>query len=186
MYEEENDLKSLAREVRYLRDRLDILDCISGYCRGLDRLDADLLTSVYHPDVVDRHGPFVGDRAAFVPWAIDLVRVFPMCHHSVTTHNCQIDGDRANAESYCVFFTTLEDGEKIGAGAARYIDELERRNGKWAISKRVEIMDCCYDLSRSRWLGDSWEEIPARRDRQDLSYQRPLTVPMPLKDGGSD
>lgn len=175
-----SNLEALAKEVRYLRDRQDIADVISAYCRGLDRLDADILRSVYHQGAIDRHGPFLGDRDTFVPWAIDLVKDFPLSHHSVTTHNCQIEGDTAWAESYCVFFSLMPGGERLGAGAARYIDELERREGKWAIAKRVEIMDCCYELPVAHWLGDAWEEIPSRQDRQDLSYQRPLTVPDPL------
>lgn len=179
MQQSHADIEALAREVRYLRDRLEILDCINSYCRGLDRLDSDLLRRVYHADGVDRHGPFMGQREAFVPWAIDLVAGFPMCHHSVTTHLCDIQGDEAHAESYCVFFVALADGKMLGAGAARYIDRLERRDGRWALAARVEVMDCGYELPRSGWLGPAWEEVPARRDRGDLCYQRPLTIPEP-------
>jgi len=177
--ENQSELRGLIDDVRYLRDRLEIVDVVSSYCRGLDRLDGDALTRAYHKDAIDRHGPFLGDRDTFVDWAIDLVAGFPVSHHSVTTHNCEIDGDTAWAESYCVFFTVMPDKKTIGAGAARYIDELERRSGKWAISKRVEVMDCCYELRPSSWLGPAWEEIPPRQDRSDLSYARPLVVPEP-------
>jgi len=175
-----NDAETLAKEVRYLRDRQDIADVISAYCRGLDRLDADILRGAYHEGALDRHGPFLGDRDNFVPWAIGLVAGFPLSHHSVTTHNCRIEGDMAWAESYCVFFTLTPDQQTLGAGAARYIDELERRDGKWAIAKRAEIMDCCYEVPVKHWLGGAWEEIPSRQDRDDLSYQRPLTLPDPI------
>jgi hypothetical protein len=174
------EFEILKREVRQLRDRQDILACVNAYCRGLDRLDANLLRSAYHKDAVDRHGPFMGNREEFVPWAIDLVKPFPASHHSLTTHNCEIDGDVAYAESYCIFFTVLEDGKTLGAGAARYIDQLERRDGRWAITARCEVMDCCYELVRSAWLGDAWEEVNAKRDPSDLSYSRPLKVPTPL------
>lgn len=172
-------LEALAAELRYLRDRQDIADVISTYCRGLDRLDGEVLASAYHGNAIDRHGPFLGPRDEFVAWAIGLVAGFPMSHHSVTTHTCEIAGDTAWAESYCVFFTLLKDGKSIGAGAARYIDELERREGRWAISKRVEIMDCCYEVAPADWLGGVWQEIPSRQDRDDLSYQRPLKIPQP-------
>jgi hypothetical protein len=175
-----DELDALRCEVRHLRDRQDILDCINAYCRGLDRLDADLLRSAYHKGAVDRHGPFIGTREEFVPWAIDLVAPFPSSHHSLTTHTCEIDGDVAYAESYCIFFTVLEGGKKLGAGAARYIDQLERRDGKWGITARCEVMDCCYELLRSEWLGEAWEEVKAKRDRTDISYSRPLKIPMPL------
>jgi len=172
-------LATLARELRYLRDRLDILDVINGYCRALDRIDGDLLTDAFHADVQDRQGPFLGDRAAFVPWALGLMTEFTMTHHSLTTHNCEIDGDVAHAESYCVFFVTHRDGRMLGAGAARYIDRLERREGKWALARRVEVMDCGYEMPASGWLGSDWTGIEPRRDRSDLSYMRPLEVPVP-------
>jgi SnoaL-like domain len=53
-------LDELRRELRDLRDRQDILDCINSYGRGLDRLDADLIRNAYHADAIDQHGTFVG------------------------------------------------------------------------------------------------------------------------------
>ncbi len=35
--------------IREFLDRQEILDCIHRYCRGVDRLDAELLASAYHP-----------------------------------------------------------------------------------------------------------------------------------------
>jgi SnoaL-like domain len=180
MSDPESELDELRREVRCIKDRQAILDCINRYCRGLDRLDADVLGGSYHEGALDRHGPFIGTREEFVPWAIDLVRAFPATHHSVTTHNCEIDGDRAYAESYCLFFTIMPDGKTLGCGAARYVDQLERRAGRWAIVARCEVMDCAWELPRSSWLGSAWEEVLGRRDLQDLSYSRPLHVPRPL------
>src|SRR3569833_1589766 len=115
------EVEELRREVRELRDRQAILDCINQYCRGLDRLDAPLLESTYHAGAIDRHGPFYGTRDEFVLWAIQLCGEFPVTHHSLTTHTCQIEGDRAHADSYCIFFTVLPDGRRLGCGAARYI-----------------------------------------------------------------
>jgi hypothetical protein len=175
------EFEILKREVRHLRDRQAILDCINAYCRGLDRLDSEILREAYHKNAVDRHGPFMGTRDEFVPWAIDLVTQFPSTHHSVTSHNCEIDGDVAYAETYCIFFVVMEDGKSLGAGAARYLDQLERRDGKWAISARCEVMDCGYEMPKSGWLGEAWEEVLAKRDRTDLSYLRPLEFPKPLQ-----
>ena len=174
------EIDELRREVRGLKDRQSILDCVSNYCRGLDRCDAEILGGAYHAGAVDRHGPFYGSRDEFVPWAIDLCRPFPVTHHSLTTHTCEIDGDDAYAESYCIFFAVLPDGKKLGAGAARYIDQLERRDGVWAVVARCEVMDCGFELDRSELFSGAWVEVKAKPNREDISYQRPLRVPRPL------
>ena len=39
-------------------DREAIRECLYRYCRGVDRLDADMVRSAYWPDVVDTHLEF--------------------------------------------------------------------------------------------------------------------------------
>ncbi|SDZ41729.1 hypothetical protein SAMN05216215_10714 [Saccharopolyspora shandongensis] len=38
------------------------------YCRGIDRLDLELVRSCYHPGAVDHHVSFDGDRDQFIAW----------------------------------------------------------------------------------------------------------------------
>lgn len=47
-------------EVREQRDRSEIWQVLMNYCRGVDRLDRELLLSCYHPDATDDHGIFMG------------------------------------------------------------------------------------------------------------------------------
>ena len=65
-------MDALAGIVAELQDRRAIEDCLMTYSRAIDRLDRDLLLSVYHEDAVDDHGLFVGSPAAFPDWAIAL------------------------------------------------------------------------------------------------------------------
>lgn len=167
----------LAAEVRHLRDRQEILDCINIYGRGLDRLDTEPLWAAFHPDGVDNHGPFTGNVEAFVPFAIECESSFARTHHGVSSHNCEIDGDTAHAESYVHFFVLMRDRPVIGAGGGRYIDRLERRDGRWAIVVRRLIMDWTFEVPSSQWLGTEWDQFPPRRDRDDFAYHRPLTEP---------
>ena len=46
----------LEQAVTYLLDRQAILDCLHTYCRAMDRLDRELLMTVYHEDAIDDHG----------------------------------------------------------------------------------------------------------------------------------
>ena len=51
----EHSIEELQKEVRYVRDRLDIQDCLMRHCRGVDRHDAELMASCYHADAVIKH-----------------------------------------------------------------------------------------------------------------------------------
>jgi hypothetical protein len=171
------ELAELKARVTWLQDRHDILDCINAYGRGLDRLDADLIRNAYHPDAIDNHGPFVGGVKEFVPFAIEIESSFMITHHGITSHNCEVAGDVAHAESYVMFFVRMADGKMVGAGGGRYIDKLERRQGKWAISVRRLLMDWTVQLPYDPWLGPDWERHAGIRTRQDPSYERPLSPP---------
>ncbi len=170
-------LEELHREVRLLRDRQDILDCINAYGRGLDRLDAGLIRNAFHPDAIDNHGPFVGGVDSFVPFAIEIEGTFLATHHGITSHNCEVTGETAHAESYVLFFVRMTDGETLGAGGGRDIDKLERRGGRWAITVRRLLMDWSYLVPYDPWLGADWEAHAGARDRRDISYERPLSPP---------
>ena len=49
------ELAELRRDVQYLKDRTDILDCINRHARGCDRHDIDLIRPFVHPTADDRH-----------------------------------------------------------------------------------------------------------------------------------
>jgi SnoaL-like domain len=175
------DIQELAREVRALRDRQAILDCINSYGRGLDRLDGDLIRDAFHGDAVDNHGPFVGRVPEFVRFALEVEGQLKWTHHGITSHNCQIQGDEAHAESYVHWFVLMPDGKTIGAGGGRYLDKLQRREGTWRISLRRLLMDWSFLVPASGWLGPDWDDVKGSRDRADPSYQRPLDLPAELR-----
>lgn len=174
------ELEQLRAEVRHLKDRQDIMDCINRYNRGLDRLDTDLLASSFHEDAVDNHGPFVGGVPEFLKFAIEVEGQFLWTHHGVTGHSCDIDGDTAHAETYVHWFVRFPDGETVGAGGGRYIDKLERRNGEWRFTIRRLLMDWTFTVPVNAWLGEEWDSVTGTRDKSDPSYQRPLTLPPEL------
>ena len=179
--ERDADIEHLLRELRYLRDRQEILDCINRYGRGLDRLDADLVAGAYHADAIDNHGPFVGYVPEFVKFALDVESQFGWTHHGITSHNCDIDGDTAHAESYVYWFVRMPDGKNLGAGGGRYLDRLERREGRWKLTLRRLLMDWSFEVPFSGWLGPDWDNVKGSRDRKDPCYDRPLHLPAELR-----
>jgi SnoaL-like domain len=167
----QNDYAALAKEVRYLRDRLDIQDCIHRYSRGLDRLDERIALSAYHEDAFDDRGAFVGSPKEFLDWVFPHLKTAAGTSHNISNILCEIDGDVAHAESYITFHVWAQDGKSVIVGGARYVDRLERRAGRWAISHREALMDYLVRLDASPLQAGT---MSGSRDRNDRSYARPL------------
>jgi ketosteroid isomerase-like protein len=167
--------------VRNLSDRQAIRDVINRYCRGVDRMDRELLLSAYHPDAIDEHGIFVGGPEAFADWAFALHSSLQFAHqHIVTNHSCELDGDVAHTETYWMFAGMHHEGGKLTIGGGRYIDRLEKRNCEWRIAARKCVPEWGGVPSES-WLSPEAAVALASggvvaRDRSDASYERPLTI----------
>jgi hypothetical protein len=179
------ELAALRLEVRYLRDRADILDCINRHARGCDRHDIDLISATYHQDAVDEHGNVVNPGPAYGTWANASHAATSQVHtHNITTHTCEIEGQTAHAESYVNVILLGNDGRTAQFISGRYLDRLERRDGQWRIAVRrstVEIMFAADAsvLQSSFFKGLGY--IKGSRDRQDLSYSHPLTADAPAE-----
>jgi hypothetical protein len=170
--------RSMQLQLQLLIDRQEILDAINRYCRGLDRHDDELLRSVFHPDALDNHGPWVGGREEFVRWANHECHEGLLGHmHHVTTHACEIESDVAHTETYVLFIHRHGDGEAVTVGGGRYVDRFERRDGEWRIAVRRLVMDCRFDADGSRF-GDGGGYPTGTWDRSDVSYERPLEPPV--------
>lgn len=173
-------MTDMSAKLQYLIDRLEILDCIHRYARALDRHDDEQLTSVFHEDALDNHGPWVGGRTAFVRWANHECHDHLHAHmHHITTHSCEIDGATAHTESYVQFVHRHRDGRTVTVGGGRYIDRLEKRDGEWRIAVRRLVMDYRF-LADGSQFGDADGYLKGTQDGSDLSYARPLEMPAAL------
>ena len=179
----DTDVATLARDVRYLMDRTQILDCISRHARGCDRHDNDLITAAYHADGVDEHGDAINPGPEYGAWANETHAQTSRAHtHNITTHTCEIDGDTAYAESYAIVVLISPDLTNAQLISGRYIDRLERQDGQWRIAVRRSTVEGMF-LADARVLQSSFFTdkgyLVGTRDRSDLSYQRPLTIDTP-------
>ena len=170
------ELEELARDVRRLRDKAEIEDCIQRYCRGADRLDAELLLSAYHPDATDDRGEaFTGSPAQFVEWLFPMLRTLGGSNHTVCNTRSEVIGDVAHAESYVIFavWSHGKDGVEgfASMGTARYLDRLERRDGVWGIVHRECLMDMTFRTPIGPPMGGG---LYGARDTTDRRYARPL------------
>jgi len=172
----------IAARVQRLADRQEILDCLTRLARGMDRHDADLMTSAYHPDAVDDHGTFRGPAAEFIEYVNGVNGVggahsrFPVHQHTLLNHSVDLDGDDAHAETYYLFAGELPAGGEILLMGGRYIDHLTRRNGQWRIAARRVVAEWVTSSPNGAGVppGQLERFTRGRWDRADVSYQRPL------------
>lgn len=143
---------------------------LARYCRGIDRLDPALIESVYWPDAYDDHGPFRGDRAAFVDWVMREMRA----RHSVTAHAIsqsyyEFRGEQAAVETHFVVrsWGSGEQAQVFRILSGRYLDLIERRGGEWRILNRTTMYD---SAGTTAAMPLAFEHIAGSRSHDDLSY----------------
>jgi hypothetical protein len=154
-------------------DDLAIRGVVLRYCRGVDRLDLELVRSCYHPDATDSHGSFSGGVEDFLTWVERILRRYTMTMHYVANQLVESHGEhRARCESYGVAIHRSAGGEEQGnlTTGFRFIDDFERRAGEWRIVRRVATTEWV-QVSREE---DQWPVPPTmlagRRDRSDPVY----------------
>lgn len=143
-----------------IADRLQIQDAMYRWCRSVDRLDFDGIRSVFHPDGVDKHGPFNGTVEELIEWIRERHKTIPFSMHQISNILIEFAGpDLALVETYIrttqrypaeakASLVQLTGGQAgtSGLGAdlftcSRYIDRFERRNGEWRILRRTLVQD---------------------------------------------
>jgi len=165
--------------LREQKDRSDIQACLLRYTRGIDRHDRALMLSAYWPDAYDEHGVAEGIAADFVDWALGWHREFQTRHqHIITNSTIDLNGDQAHGETYYIFWGENREGPPSLA-FGRYVDRFERRDGEWRIAHRVCVNEYTGNFS-SMPVPAEWPELlfksgPNRRNKEDVSYLRPLT-----------
>ena len=174
----DDELEQLRRDVRYLQDRLAVLDCVNNQSRGHDRHDVELMTSVYLDDGVDEHGPTINSSPAYGEWANDThSMVFEDHLHNITTHTCEIDGDVAHCESYVIGAMRIRDGKTMALMGGRYLDRLERRDGVWGIALRRCTIEWSMTGDTAMLQAGAFKGfLKGTWDHRDPSYARPLQL----------
>lgn len=157
-----------------LLDKQDCVELVHKLARAIDRCDADLVGEVFHPDATDDHGGYKGSAADFVPWVMEVLKGMRRTQHMVGNILVEVDGDRAEGESYFIAHHVLpgEQGDRFMVAAGRYLDRFEKRDGAWKISHRHAV----YDWSTSAAASDIWNRADApgyafgARGADDPSY----------------
>jgi SnoaL-like domain len=126
-----------------LADRLAIAETLTLYCRGIDRCDADQLAAVFTPDARIDYGDGAKPIAETIPGLMAGLGAMRLTQHNIANTVMRITGTRAKAETNCVALHLIPtpDGEVELVVGGRYLDRLEKREGRWQIAERLYVMD---------------------------------------------
>ncbi len=147
------------------------------YCRGVDRLDLDLMVSAYHDDATDDHGVFLGPARDLCERVVRSHRRYDATLHCVLNHAIDVvDDTHASGEIYNVTYLvqTAGDERRLHTWWGRYLDDYECRDGRWAIAHRV----CVHEWTRSEPLTEAMP-IEAAAFRQGSADRQPATDFLP-------
>ncbi len=131
-------------DIQLMADHFQIRQVLERYCRGIDRLDAALIDSVYWPEATDDHGVYKGPGKDFAAFIIPMLRDgFDATMHMLGQSNIRVEGASAAADTYFQAYhrRAADGGIAIDIAAGRYADLFEKRGGEWRIHDRVVVMD---------------------------------------------
>lgn len=161
-------------QLQALLDKQAIHDCLMRYCRGIDRMDVELIKSAYHPDAWDDHGKFASTGWEFAEGVVKRLGEVNSTMHCVCNELVEVEGDVAHGEAYLVAYARFQrEGKEFDrVVGARYIDRYERRSGEWKIAHRTIV----HEWTRIDPVVETWSRTSefrfGVRSRDDLVYRR--------------
>lgn len=136
-----------------LYDKQKLHENLMLYCRGIDRMDAELVRSTYWPDSFDDHGCYIGPGQEWADFGVTWRDKVHNNNHHVSNVLIELDGDRAKRESMFLNVVNLKDPAVSFFLGGRYRDLCEKRDGEWRILSRV----CVWDWFEHQPTRGGWE-----------------------------
>lgn len=175
------DARVMDARLQTLLDKEEIRDVLMRYGRGVDRADADLLKSCYHPDATEEHGStYAGPAHAYIDGAVPRIRKMGAMAHYICNIHIALEGDKGYVESYVLTFARITREGKTGdtLTGGRLCDKFEKRGGVWKIAHRK----MAFDWNRDMAVQEGWclgmfspsdpKMVMGKKSPEDLSYVR--------------
>ncbi len=130
-------------QLQELYDKQALHDNLMLYCRGVDRMDSELIRSTYWPDGTDDHGSFTGSGSEWAVAATGWKDKNRSVNHHVSNVYSEIDGKFAKRESMFMVVVPFYEPAMTMFMGGRYRDLCEERDGVWKVLRRVCVWDWC-------------------------------------------
>ncbi len=123
-------------------DRLAIQDVLHLHCRGLDRLDKEAIQCAYWPEAEVDYGSYKGSAHVFAELVVGaLGQTYELTRHCLSNTLVTFAGNSARSESSVNAGHLLQGSREEMLFYGRYLDRLEKRDGRWKILHRQVVMD---------------------------------------------
>lgn len=174
-------MKSKEARLEEFLAKEEIRDVLMRYGRGVDRADADLLRTCYHPGAIEEHGStYSGPIEPYLEGAIPRIRKMGTLAHYICNIHISLEGDKAYVESYLLTFARFEKDDKQfdTFTGGRICDRFENRGGEWRIAHRKMAFDWNHDMpAQETWCLGLFNPADPRmvmgqKGEGDLSYSR--------------
>ncbi|ODT88605.1 nuclear transport factor 2 family protein [Phenylobacterium sp. SCN 70-31] len=169
-----------------LAARAEIADVVNRFCHMVDRHRWELVDDVFHRDATSRFLEAVRTIPQVMESARTMLGPLTGTHHQTGNMLITVDGDQAWAETYVTAFHAVpttapqtfwggRDEPYEGVAGGRYIDRLERRDGRWKIAERQTLVEWRHDRPvRDGTLGQTPPQFRGQRGDADVS--RPVVA----------
>ncbi|MCW1401730.1 nuclear transport factor 2 family protein [Novosphingobium sp. MW5] len=139
--------------VQALIDKEAIRDCVARLARGEDRRQPEVLSACFWPDSTFDYAMYKGSFPEYLAWVTPGADAITNTQHVLGQTVIDLDGDTAKAETYVISYHRVdmgpETGERDTCIGGRYLDSMEKRDGKWAIAHRTMLYDWYQDWGAS-------------------------------------
>lgn len=156
-------------------DKQAITEVLYRYARAVDRKDFDSVGTCYFDDAIDNHGGYIGTVDGLIEDMKIRHKTIDSSMHVISNILIDVNGDVAQAESYCLCYLRQErsgtnTAQTLATIKCRYIDRFERRRGEWRIADRIVVFDESREELVENLLPQSW--VTSRRSFEDPVYTR--------------
>jgi hypothetical protein len=153
-------------------DRAAIREVVLRYCRGVDRLDMELVRSAYHPNAIDHHTGFSGTVDEYIAWVSTALQRLTGTMHIIGNQLIELSGEVAVSETYgtAVHWGSPADEPRNNfTSGFRYVDLMTFEGGRWAIRERWAVREWTRS-DAGRFVAKEGVGPTGRRDHDDPLY----------------
>lgn len=120
-------------------------EIVLRYCRGVDRVDRDLIASAFHPDAKCEFGALLLTGETIADAIAEAAASNEITTHMVGNALFDLHGTIAHGETYYLSTSVVgsADGKQLRMRSGRYVDLFELRDDEWRIADRVVVQDWC-------------------------------------------